>query len=189
MIDINSVTYEKLNNVITDLGQPEFRTKQIFTWLHKNGVSSFDEMTNISKSLREKLSDAVSLLAGIPSVVYGLVGMLVLVPAIRKTFHLPDGASLFAAIIVLAVMILPSIIKVSVTALEAVPPEYEEASLALGATKIETIFKVSIPAAKSGIVAGIVLGIGRARRGPRHRRSDGRDDGLGQRAEHARLDL
>ena len=114
------------------------------------------------KKVRTVLEAAVSLLAGIPSVVYGLVGMLVLVPAIRKTFHLPDGASLFAAIIVLAVMILPSIIKVSVTALEAVPPEYEDASLALGATPVETYFKVSVPAAKSGIAAAVVLGVGRA---------------------------
>ena len=114
------------------------------------------------KKVRTVLEAAVSLLAGIPSVVYGLVGMLVLVPAIRKTFHLPDGASLFAAIIVLAIMILPSIIKVSVTALEAVPPEYEDASLALGATPIETYFKVSVPAAKSGIAAAVVLGVGRA---------------------------
>ena len=97
------------------------------------------------KKVRTVLEAAVSLLAGIPSVVYGLVGMLVLVPAIRKTFHLPDGASLFAAIIVLAVMILPSIIKVSVTALEAVPHEYEDASLALGATEVETYFRVSVP--------------------------------------------
>lgn len=114
------------------------------------------------KKIRTVLEAAVSLLAGIPSVVYGLVGMLVLVPAIRKTFHLPDGASLFAAIIVLAVMILPSIIKVSVTALEAVPREYEDASLALGATPIETYFRVSVPAAKSGIAAAVVLGVGRA---------------------------
>ena len=114
------------------------------------------------KKVRTVLEAAVSLLAGIPSVVYGLVGMLVLVPAIRKTFHLPDGASLFAAIIVLAVMILPSIIKVSVTALEAVPHEYEDASLALGATPIETYFRVSVPAAKSGIAASVVLGVGRA---------------------------
>lgn len=114
------------------------------------------------KKVRTVLEAAVSLLAGIPSVVYGLVGMLVLVPAIRKTFHLPDGASLFAAIIVLAVMILPSIIKVSVTALEAVPHEYEDASLALGATPIETYFRVSVPAAKSGIAAAVVLGVGRA---------------------------
>jgi len=105
---------------------------------------------------------AVSLLAGIPSVVYGLVGMLILVPGIRKLFHVPDGASLLAAIIVLAVMILPSIIKVSVTALEAVPVEYEDASLALGATPIETWFRVSVPAAKSGIAAAVVLGVGRA---------------------------
>ena len=114
------------------------------------------------KKVRTVLEAAVSLLAGIPSVVYGLVGMLVLVPAIRKMFHLPDGASLFAAIIVLAVMILPSIIKVSVTALEAVPHEYEDASLALGATEVETYFRVSVPAAKSGIAAAVVLGVGRA---------------------------
>ena len=114
------------------------------------------------KKVRTVLEAAVSLLAGIPSVVYGLVGMLVLVPGIRKAFHLPDGASLLAAIIVLAVMILPSIIKVSVTALEAVPREYEDASLALGATPIETYFKVSVPAAKSSIAAAAVLGVGRA---------------------------
>ena len=108
------------------------------------------------------VESAVSLLAGIPSVVYGLVGMLVLVPGIRQLFHVPDGASLLAAIIVLAIMILPSIIKVSVTALEAVPQEYEDASLALGATPIETYFRVSAPAAKSGIAAAVVLGLGRA---------------------------
>lgn len=105
---------------------------------------------------------AVSLLAGIPSVVYGLVGMLVLVPGIRALFHVPDGASLLAAIIVLAIMILPSIIKVSITALEAVPKEYEDASLALGATPIETYFRVSVLAARSGIAAAVVLGVGRA---------------------------
>lgn len=105
---------------------------------------------------------AVDLLAGIPSVVYGLIGMMVLVPAVRDLFNLPDGASLFCAIIVLAVMILPSIISVSETALKAVPREYEEASLALGATHIETVFRVSVPAASSGIAASIVLGIGRA---------------------------
>lgn len=108
------------------------------------------------------MNAAVSLLAGIPSVVYGLVGMIVLVPAVRKLFDLPDGANLFSAIIVLAIMILPSIIKVSVTALEAVPREYEDASLALGATPIETYFRVSVPAAKSGIAAAVVLGVGRA---------------------------
>ncbi len=105
---------------------------------------------------------AVSLLAGIPSVVYGLVGMIVLVPAIRDLFGLSSGACMLAAILVLAVMILPSIVNVSETALRAVPPEYEEASLALGATEIETIFKVTVPAAKSGIATSIVLGVGRA---------------------------
>ncbi len=105
---------------------------------------------------------AVSLLAGIPSVVYGLVGMCVLVPALRKWLNLPAGDSLLAAIIVLAIMILPNIISLSETALEAVPREYEEASLALGATKLETYFRVSAPAAKSGIAAAVVLGIGRA---------------------------
>ena len=108
------------------------------------------------------IETAVKLLAGIPSVVYGLVGMLVLVPAIKKTFNLSDGASLLSAIIVLAVMILPSIISVSMTALESVPKEYEDASLALGATPIETYFRVSVPAAKSGIAASVVLGVGRA---------------------------
>ncbi|HOR80857.1 MAG TPA: phosphate ABC transporter permease subunit PstC [Sphaerochaeta sp.] len=114
------------------------------------------------KRVKEIVSEAVSLLAGIPSVVYGLVGMLVLVPAIRSVFGVPDGASLLAAIIVLSVMILPSIVKVSITALDAVPEEYEQASLALGATKTETWFRVSVPAAKSGIAAAIVLGVGRA---------------------------
>lgn len=112
--------------------------------------------------VKNAMQVAVSMLAGIPSVVYGLVGMLVLVPGIRKIFNIPDGASLLAAILVLAVMILPSIIKVSVTALEAVPKEYEDASLALGATPVETYFKVSVPAAKSGIAAAVVLGVGRA---------------------------
>lgn len=105
---------------------------------------------------------AVSVLAGIPSVVYGLVGMLVLVPAVRTIFGVPDGAGLFASIIVLAIMILPTIIKMSITALDAVPKEYEDASLALGATPVETYFRVSVPAAKSGIAAGVVLGVGRA---------------------------
>ena len=114
------------------------------------------------KAIKEIVGQAVSMLAGIPSVVYGLVGMMVLVPGIRKLFGVPDGASLLAAIIVLAIMILPSIIKMSVTALEAVPKEYEDASLALGATPEETWFRVSVPAAKSGIAAAVVLGVGRA---------------------------
>ena len=112
--------------------------------------------------LKTAVSAAVSLLAGIPSVVYGLVGMLVLVPGIRQVFHIPDGSGLLAAIIVLAIMILPSIINVAMTALEAVPREYEDASLALGATETETWFKVSVPAARSGIAAAVVLGVGRA---------------------------
>ena len=112
--------------------------------------------------LKAVVGAAVNLLAGIPSVVYGLVGMLVLVPSIRKIFHIPDGSGLLAAIIVLAVMILPSIISVSMTALEAVPREYEDASLALGATATETWFRVSVPAARSGIAAAVVLGVGRA---------------------------
>ena len=108
------------------------------------------------------VESAVGLLAGIPSVVYGLVGMLVLVPAIRNIFGVADGASLLAAIVVLAVMVLPSIIKVSLNALEAVPKEYEEASLSLGATPVETYFRVSVPAAKSGITAAVVRAIGEA---------------------------
>ena len=114
------------------------------------------------RRVRTVMESAVSLLSGIPSVVYGLVGMLVLVPFIRKTFHVPDGAGLLAAMVVLAVMILPSIIKVSLTALDAVPRDYEDASLALGATPVETWFRVSVPAAKSGIAAAVVLGVGRA---------------------------
>lgn len=108
------------------------------------------------------MGEAVSLLAGIPSVVYGLVGMMVLVPGIRKLFGVPDGSGLLSAIIVLAIMILPSIIKMSITALEAVPKEYEEGSLALGATPEETWIRVSVPAARSGIAASVVLGVGRA---------------------------
>ena len=113
-------------------------------------------------SVRAIMQSAVSMLSGIHSVVYGLVGMLILVPGIRRLFNVPDGSSLLAAIIVLSIMILPSIIKVSVTALEAVPKEYEDASLALGATPVETYFRVSVPAAKSGIAAAVVLGVGRA---------------------------
>lgn len=112
--------------------------------------------------IAKTVSSAVDLLSGIPSVVYGLLGMIIIVPLVREMFNIPDGANLFSAIIVLAVMILPSVISVSVTAIRAVPKEYEEASLALGATKTETIFKVTLPAAKSGIVTAVVLGIGRA---------------------------
>ena len=112
----------------------------------------------IAKTVRS----SVDLLSGIPSVVYGLVGMIIIVPLVREIFNLPDGANLFSAIIVLTVMILPSVISVSETAIRAVPKEYEEASLALGATKTETVFKVIVPAAKSGILTSVVLGIGRS---------------------------
>ena len=114
------------------------------------------------KKVRDVMELCIGVLAGIPSVVYGLVGMTILVPGIRVIFGVPDGATLFAAIIVLAVMILPSVINVSLTAIQAVPREYEEASLALGATSTETYFRVTVPAAKSGIFTAIVLGIGRA---------------------------
>ena len=115
-----------------------------------------------NRKVRAVMEAAIGLLAGIPSVVYGLVGMLILVPGIRELFNIPDGASLLAAMIVLAVMILPSIIKISMTSLDAVPKEYEDASLALGATPVETYFRVSVPAAKSGIAAAVVMGVGRA---------------------------
>ena len=114
------------------------------------------------EGVRKVLRTAVDLLAGIPSVVYGLVGMMVLVPTVQKIFNLPHGANLFSAILVLAVMILPTVISVSETALRAVPKEYEEASLALGATKTETVMKVSVHAASSGIASAVVMGIGRA---------------------------
>lgn len=114
------------------------------------------------KKIGGAVRNVVDLLAGIPSVVYGLAGMIIVVPFVREMFHLPDGANLFSAILVLVAMILPSVISVSETAIRAVPKEYEEASLALGATKTETVFKVILPAAKSGIATAIVLGIGRA---------------------------
>ena len=120
----------------------------------------------VAKMANDKVSKAVrtsvDLLSGIPSVVYGLVGMIIIVPMVREVFNLPDGANLFSAIIVLTIMILPSVISVSETAIKTVPKEYKEASLALGATKTETVFKVVVPAAKSGIITSIVLGIGRS---------------------------
>ena len=120
----------------------------------------------IAKMANDKIAKAVrtsvDLLSAIPSVVYGLVGMIIIVPLVREAFNLPDGANLFSAIIVLMVMILPSVISISETAIRAVPKEYEEASLALGATKTETVFKVVVPAAKSGILTSVVLGIGRS---------------------------
>lgn len=115
-----------------------------------------------NKHIAAFIRSGVDLLSGIPSVVYGLVGMIIVVPFVREVFGLPDGANLFTAIIVLSVMILPSVISVSETAIRAVPKEYEEASLALGATKTETIFKVTLPNAKNGILTAVVLGIGRS---------------------------
>ena len=114
------------------------------------------------KGLKKILVSAVELLSGIPSVIYGLIGMIAVVPAVRNIFGLADGANLFSAIIVLTVMILPSVISVSQTAISAVPKEYEEGSLALGATKTETLFKITLPVAKSGILTAVVLGIGRS---------------------------
>ena len=114
------------------------------------------------KQVAKLISPAVELLAGIPSVLYGIFGLAVIVPSIQNIFNLPKGQSLFAVIIVLSIMMLPTIISVSETAIRAVPKAYKEGSLALGASKIETIFKVVLPAAKSGILAAVVLGIGRA---------------------------
>lgn len=108
---------------------------------------------------------AIELLAGIPSVIYGFFGMLVIVPAIRSFPAFENhtiGDSLLAAVIILAIMVLPTIVNVTETSLKAVPQAYREASLALGATGTMTIFKVVIPAARSGILAGVILGVGRA---------------------------
>ena len=114
------------------------------------------------KPLAKIISPAVELLAGIPSVLYGIFGLAFIVPNVQKIFNLPKGQSLLAVIIVLAIMMLPTIITVSETSIRAVPKSYKEASLALGALKTETTFKIVIPAAKSGILAAVVLGVGRA---------------------------
>ena len=124
------------------------------------------------KRLAGIVKPAIELLAGIPSVVYGLLGMIILVPQISKLEALlyandpshtfTGGANMLSGIIVLTIMILPTVVNISITSLKAVPNEYKEASLAMGATKMQTIFKVQIPAAKSGIITGVVLGIGRA---------------------------
>lgn len=114
------------------------------------------------KKIAKIMSEAVELLAGIPSVLYGVFGLAIIVPTIQDVFNLPKGQSLLAVIIVLAIMMLPTVITVSETAIRAVPNAYKEGSLALGASKTETIFKVIVPAAKSGIMTGVVLGIGRA---------------------------
>lgn len=114
------------------------------------------------KGISKLISPAVELLAGIPSVLYGVFGVAFIVPNIQKIFKLPKGQSLFAVIIVLSVMMLPTIITISETAIKAVPKVYKEGSLALGASKTETTFKVILPAARSGILAAVVLGVGRA---------------------------
>jgi phosphate transport system permease protein len=114
------------------------------------------------KRLSKLLTAAIELLAGIPSVVFGLVGMLVVVPTVAKIFRLASGANLLSAILILSIMILPTIVSITMTSLKAVPEEYSNGSLALGATQVMTIFKMNIPAAKSGIITGIVLGVGRA---------------------------
>lgn len=127
------------------------------------GIMTALYLSNVAPPRIAKLvNTAVELLAGIPSVIYGLVGMIVVVPAVQSVFGLSSGACLLTAILVLAVMILPYIINISKTALDAVPPEYEEASLALGALRTETYFKVSLPAAKRGIATAVVQGVGRA---------------------------
>lgn len=112
------------------------------------------------KKLYKIIKPAIDLLAGIPSVVYGFFGLVVIVPAVRQTFG--GGKSVFTAAILLAIMILPTVISISEAALRAVPQSYYEGALALGATKERSIFSVSLPSAKSGVSAGIILGIGRA---------------------------
>ena len=115
-----------------------------------------------SKRTANLIRPLIQLLAGIPSVVYGFFGMLIIVPFIKYVFPNTLGDSLLAAIIILFIMVLPTIISTSEISLKSVPNTYKEASLALGATSIKTIFKITIPAAKSGIISGIILGVGRA---------------------------
>ena len=114
------------------------------------------------KSVAKIVSPAIQLLAGIPSVLYGVFGLAIIVPFLQNNLGLARGQSLIAVIIVLAIMMLPTIVTVAETAIRAVPKSYREGSLALGVSEIGTIFKVVVPAAKSGIMAAIVLGLGRA---------------------------
>lgn len=128
--------------------------------------------TKTGRTVSNILASAVELLAAIPSVIYGLIGLMVLNPLMYKaekmifskssTHQFTGGANLLSAIVVLAIMILPTVINVSCSSIRAVPDSLRQASLALGASKLQTIFKVVIPAAKSGIMTGVVLGIGRA---------------------------
>jgi phosphate transport system permease protein len=114
------------------------------------------------KRIANIIRPAVELLAGIPSVVYGFFGLVIIVPLIQKTFNVPAGNTILAGMIVLGVMILPTVITVSETSIRAVPRAYKEGSLALGASSVFTIFKLLLPAARSGIMTGVILGIGRA---------------------------
>jgi phosphate transport system permease protein len=114
-----------------------------------------------SKRVRRVIKPVIELLAGIPSVVYGFIGVVILVPFIRETLGGP-GLSVLAASIILGIMILPTIISISVDSLQAIPPSYREGSIALGATKWQTVKMVLLPAARSGIIASIILGMGRA---------------------------
>lgn len=114
------------------------------------------------KRVANLIRPAIELLAGIPSVVYGFFGLVIIVPLIQNIFNVPAGNTILAGIIVLGVMILPTVITVSETSIRAVPRTYKEGSLALGASKIYTIFKLLVPAARSGIMTGVILGIGRA---------------------------
>lgn len=114
------------------------------------------------KKVYRFFKSAIDLLAGIPSVVYGFFGLMMLVPLIRDLFHKGNGSSILSASILLGIMILPTIIGVTESAIRAVPSNYYEGSLALGATKERSLFFVVLPAAKSGLIAGVVLGIGRA---------------------------
>jgi phosphate transport system permease protein len=114
-----------------------------------------------SRGLRQIIKPVIELLAGIPSVVYGFMGVVILVPFIRETFGGP-GLSVLAASIILGIMILPTVISISIDALSAVPPSYREGSIALGATRWQTVKMVLLPAARSGIIASVILGMGRA---------------------------
>lgn len=114
------------------------------------------------KKVYRFFKSAIDLLAGIPSVVYGFFGLMMLVPLIRNLFHKGNGSSILSASILLGIMILPTIIGVTESAIRAVPSNYYEGSLALGATKERSLFFVVLPATKSGLIAGVVLGIGRA---------------------------
>ena len=127
------------------------------------GVGSAIYLSEIAKpGVREALKPFVELLAGIPSVIYGLFGMAFLAPFIRKLFDIPTGLNALSASIVLGIMVTPIISSIAEDALSSVPKNLREASLALGANKSETIFRVVLPAAKSGVIAGVILGFGRA---------------------------